>query len=313
MVIIKEDYFKIRLPYYKISVVWFLSLLFFIFSLLLLSIFYQSNNILILILFFLSFAIFLSLKSLLPIIGSILENLGLFLFESFILLSIIYFSFKIFNLYFIVYFLLAFYIFNILLTWSIIQYYNNQPKLNFIKLFLISWNYYIYIVLVILFLAIFFFFNISSLSKDKIVNFIGNLNYVFEILNLGVTPDMTFESILSRNLPAGIDEATKKDMIDLALSEFNNKFQLKLKPETKLKEAIADFILLKIQDLNTNGSTFLLFKVIFSIFLLLILKYLFTFMGYLLSPIALIIFVLLKSIGFIKIEYEKIDKEIIKI
>ena len=312
MVITKDDYFKIRLPYYKVTAIWFVSLLFYIISLMLAINFLQSKNLAILILFLLVLTAFLFLKSVLIIIGSILENIGLFIFESIILFLLIYSYYGFFNLNFLIYFLPIFYIFNILLIWSLIRYYNNQPKLNFGKIFLISWNYYLYILLISLFLII-FFFDFSSLSKDKIVNFVGSLNYIFEVLNVGITPNTTIEDVLGRNLPPGLDDSSRKEMINLALSELNKNFRLKLQSKTTVKEAIGDFIISKLQEIKNSESTLTMVKILLSIVLLLFLKYILTFLGYILSLFALLIFVLLKSLELVKIEYEKIDKEVIKI
>jgi len=311
MVITTQEYLKIRLPYIKTTIIFALALLFFIFSLYFGISFLRIKNFYYLIFFLIFLALFLTFNLLSNLLNSFLENIGLILFEGLLLFVFLYYAYN--NIQFTFISLLIFLLLRILAWYKIYSIYKNSINFNWNALFAVNWNYWSYIISLIIFLSIFYFFSINNVSKEQIINFINYSNYFFEALNIGITPDTKIEDIVLRNVPQNLDEATKKELVNLVLEDINKKFNLKLKPNTKIKEFISDYLIEQIQKIKTSEPISLASKIIVGIFVAGITKFLLSLFSFVFVLFSFLFFILLKALKLIKFTYEKIDKELITV
>lgn len=315
MVITTQEYLKVRIPYIKSTILFLLVLVFFVLSFWALSIFLINKNFYYLIFFFVFLVLFLALRTISCLVNSFLENIGLIIFPVILLFGFLFYvlKFQYENLNLILYIVVIFIFFNLILWWKIKRIYESLIKLDFSKLFLTSWDFYIYILIFSFFLWLIVGYDVQSLSKDKIINFISSLNYFFEVLNLGITPNTKVSDILTKNLPQNIDEKTKEQMIEIAIAELNKNFNLNLKKDSTFKEAISDYIVNRIENLRQTPSTFMSVKIIIGLIIILVLRYILIILGYFGLIIAFLIFSLIKYLKLVEIKFEKIDKEVISI
>ncbi len=309
MVISTEEYFQIKAPYFKefiillFSFVSFFSILFFSYQ------FYLNKTLFNLLFLLISLILFLSFQAVILLVLPFFYNLGLIIFQSLVIFGL--FNLYLKNIIFASILTFIFFIFYLFYWWKIVKSYKNALKLNFLSSVLDIWNFLTFFLLIFTFLSIVFLINFKELPKESIEKFIEKSNYFFEVANLGIVPETKIRDILSKNLPAEVDEKTKEEILKMGLEELNKRLKLNLKLETTLKEALAEYIYLNFQKIETSGQ--LAYKIILGLFLVLILRYVLLIIGSILSVFAYLIFLTLKYLKLIQIEYQLLEKEIIKI
>jgi len=308
MVITEKEYLKINLPRIRYSITFLLSLFFWIISLFLIYRIF-TFDLKIIIYFFLSFIFYLIfltiiffsdyLALILSLIFTIAGSFYLFLFYKFPNEFSVYIS--------IIYGLL------LLTSYFLVKNLErNNLKINWFHAFRILWNTNSFFVLLTLLIFLAIYFDFSQITEHQIITLVDRTKFIFEILNIGVTPDTKIEEIILRNVAFQLDEATKKEAINLSLSEINKRYNLDLKPESTLKEAIAQYLKNQTANIAEQKNKLNFNKIFIIIILLLILNSLLYILGYVFSIFSLIPFYVIKKIRLFEIEKEPTYKEKIK-
>lgn len=311
MVITLEEYSQIKRSYLKESLLLILLISFYSFAYYASFQFFLNKNFFYLIVLLISLIIFLTAQTIIILILPFIHNLGLMFFQALILVGFLGFYFKNPNF---VFFTTLVFIGLYFHHWlKISNNYKNTLKFSFSSCFQILWNLFVYFLLFAILFYFIYFFNFKQLSRESIKKFIESSNYLFKILNLGVTPSTQVKDILRKNLPSDIDEVTQEEILKMSLEELNKKLNLKLKLETTIKEAMAEYFYLNLQKLEGKGTNQLVYKIIIGLFLILISRYILLITGYIITPCAYLLFLLLKYFNLIKIEHQLFEKEIVKI
>ena len=188
----------------------------------------------------------------------------------------------------------------------------NSLKINWFYSFRILWNFSTLFILILVLIFLGFYFDFSKISQVQIINLLDKTKFIFEILNLGVTPDTKIEDIILRNIGVQLDETTKKETVKLSIDEINKRYNLNLKPESTLKEVIAQYLKNQTNMLANQQNKFNFNKIFVIIILILILNSILYLLGYIAGVLSLIPFYLLYKLKLYEIEKEPAYKEKIK-
>jgi len=188
----------------------------------------------------------------------------------------------------------------------------NSLKINWLHSFKTLWNINALFFLIVIFIFLSFYFDFSQIKKEQIENLLDKSKSLFEILNLGITPDSKIEDVILRNINVQLDETTKKEAVTLSINEINKKYNLNLKPESTIKEAIAQYLKNQTSAISNQQKGLNFNKLFIIIILILILNSLFHILGSISSFLSLIPFYFLKKIKLFETESEPVYKEKIK-
>jgi len=308
MVITEKEYFKINLPRLRYSIAFIFSLFFWILTLFVIinASSFTIETVTYVFLSFLLYLIFIgiifysdNLIWILSLIFTISGSLFLFLFYKFQNGLSVYFALIYGILLLGAYFLLK-------------NFDKNSLKINWFYSFRILWNINALFILIILFIYLGFYFDFSKITENQLSNLLDKTKFIFEILNLGITPDTKMEDIILRNIGLELDEATKKEAVALSINEINKRYNLNLKPESTIKEAIAQYIKNQSAIISNSQKKFSFNKISIIIIFLLILNSLLYILGYISAFLSLIPFYIIKKLKLFEIEKEPVYKEIIK-
>jgi hypothetical protein len=305
MVITEKEYFKINLPRLRYSLVFIFALFFWLLSLFLVFTF-NLHKFIYLFFSFLFYLVFLAiifysdyLALILALIFTLSGSLFLFIFYKFSNELAVYLA-----LIYAILLLAAYFIFK--------NVERNSLKINWFYSFRILWNFSTLFILILVLIFLGFYFDFSKISQVQIINLLDKTKFIFEILNLGVTPDTKIEDIILRNIGVQLDETTKKETVKLSIDEINKRYNLNLKPESTLKEVIAQYLKNQTNMLANQQNKFNFNKIFVIIILILILNSILYLLGYIAGVLSLVPFYLLYKLKLYEIEKEPAYKEKIK-
>ncbi len=307
MVITQKELFEINLSKTKYYISFLLSFIFFVLSLFFINNFLYSFNFNFLIYFLLSFILYAVFTIICILSDNFVFNLMLIFLISGSLFILLFYEFNNSNLFY----LPVLYILFLSLAYYLIKHSEqNYLKINWFYLFRIFWNVNAFFILILIFIYLLIYFNPSRVQQSYIENFLSRTKFIFEVLNLGVTPDTKISDIIKNNIQMSLDEKTMNEAIKLSIEEINKKYNLKLTPESTLKEAIAQYVKNYSQVFNENRIN--INKIFLVLILVLLLQSILYILGFISSVVSLIVFYIINKLKLFEIVKEPTYKETIK-
>jgi len=207
-------------------------------------------------------------------------------------------------------------ILQIFLYFKIENIYKNQISIDWNLIFKQSWKYFSFIYFIFLFSFIVFLPIIENIKPESVNNILdklanlNNLNYInikFNYLNRKI------EDVISESLDKNLPEELKQKTIYETTKDLNKKFNINIKPENTIKEAIVQYIFNQTTYLNSLGLKTYIIKIIIFLILFIIMQSIFYLIGFIFANIFYLLSKTLIKLKLLKTTYKSLLKEEIEL
>ncbi|MCS7183984.1 MAG: hypothetical protein NZ866_01380 [Patescibacteria group bacterium] len=197
---------------------------------------------------------------------------------------------------------------NLFIYYSLENIYKKNINIDWLHLFRNSWNIFCFFYLMFTFTILTFLPSLERLSFQDIYK---NLDKFSNFNNFYLNKNIV--EILNKNIDQNLPDKIKKEAIQKAIQDLNNKFNLNLTPQSSVKEAIAQYLTNQIDLLKKNKDKNYVLKSIIFFVILIIIQPIFYFLGFIVSTISKIFIDIIIYFKIFKISYNQVLKETIEI